>query len=90
MRQLCRLSTRGSPCLRRRIATHTHSHHAAQLSVIRSAVDTSSATYKENAAQMKSLELELHDLHSRIAQGGPPKAREKHVGRGKMLAREYV
>jgi 3-methylcrotonyl-CoA carboxylase beta subunit len=32
----------------------------------------------------------LADLHSKIAQGGPPKAREKHVQRGKMLVRDRI
>ena len=33
---------------------------------------------------------QLEDLHRKIAQGGPQKARDKHVARGKMLPREYV
>lgn len=32
----------------------------------------------------------LNDLHTRIAKGGPEKARNKHLSRGKMLVREYV
>jgi hypothetical protein len=72
------------------VATHTHSFHADQISVIRSTVDTSSPEFKENEKQMKDAIAKIRELSSTISQGGSAKAREKHVSRGKMLAREYV
>jgi 3-methylcrotonyl-CoA carboxylase beta subunit len=74
----------------RRVATHTHSHHASAISVLPTVVDTNSVDYKENAKSMNELTGRLAELHSRFALGGPQKAREKHIARGKMLPREYV
>ncbi|KAF2279604.1 methylcrotonoyl-CoA carboxylase-like protein subunit beta [Westerdykella ornata] len=74
----------------RRIATFTHSHHAEAVSVIPTKVDTSSPEFKENKAQMDEAIARMAELHSKIAQGGPPKAREKHVQRGKMLVRDRI
>ena len=31
----------------------------------------------------------MTELHARIEVGGPLKARDKHIARGKMLPREY-
>ena len=39
---------------------------------------------------MGELMARMSELHARVAEGGPQKAKEKHVARGKMLAREYV
>ncbi|KAL8926206.1 MAG: hypothetical protein Q9208_003109 [Pyrenodesmia sp. 3 TL-2023] len=88
LRKLIRPIARRPPPLlhhRRPIATHTYSHHAKQLSLLPTNVDTSSPTYKQNAAQYASLMSQMQDLHRKIQQGGTEKAREKHVGRGKML-----
>lgn len=74
----------------RPIATHTFRHHASALSVLPTNVDTSSAEFKENAAQFGEILASMRELHQKIEQGGPQKAREKHVARGKMLPREYV
>lgn len=74
----------------RSVATHTFSHHASALSVLPTNVDTSSAEFKENAAHFAELLASMRELHRKIEQGGPQKAREKHVARGKMLPREYV
>lgn len=76
-------------CLRT-AATHTHSHHAQQISILRSFVDTSSEDFKENARQMEEAVGKLKELRSTISQGGTAKAREKHIKRGKMLPRECV
>ena len=74
----------------RNAATFTHPNHASAISVLPTNVDKSSAEYKSNAAQMGELMARMSELHARIAEGGPEKAKEKHVARGKMLAREYV
>ncbi|KAG5291822.1 methylcrotonoyl-CoA carboxylase subunit beta [Histoplasma ohiense] len=74
----------------RSIANYTHTHQASAISVLPTSVDTSSADFKENAAQMDELLAKMADLHSTIAKGGPPKAKEKHVARGKLLPRDRV
>lgn len=91
----CRQFSRTNPIYQwqkqsRSIATHTFSHHASALSVLPTNVDTSSADFKENAAQFGELLANMRELHQKIEQGGAQKAREKHVARGKMLPREYV
>ncbi|KAF2259393.1 carboxyl transferase [Lojkania enalia] len=74
----------------RRIATFTHSHHAEAVSVIPTAVDASSVDFKENKRQMDEAMEKLTSLHAKISQGGPQKARDKHVQRGKMLVRDRI
>ncbi|KAF2803385.1 methylcrotonoyl-CoA carboxylase subunit beta [Mytilinidion resinicola] len=74
----------------RAIATHTHSQHAEAISILPTAVDTSSADFKENKRQMDELMAKMTELHTRIAKGGHEKARAKHVARGKMLPRDRV
>ena len=53
-------------------------------------VDTSSAEYRENANQMGEVMARLETLTEKIRQGGPPKSREKHIARKKMLPRDRV
>ena len=72
----------------RSIASHPHPHQSAAISVLPTAVDTSSPEFKENAAQMGEVMAQLEELHARVARGGSDKAREKHVAKGKMLPRE--
>ncbi|KAL5359414.1 carboxyl transferase [Aspergillus floccosus] len=74
----------------RNIANYTHPHHASAISVLPTAVDTSSPDFKENAEQMKQLVDRMATLHTTIAQGGPQKAKDKHIARGKMLPRDRV
>lgn len=75
---------------RRTVATHTSAHFAQQISILPTVVDKNSADYKENARQMDEAVARLSELHAQISQGGPQKARDKHVARGKMLPREFV
>lgn len=74
----------------RSVATHTYSHHAAALSVLPSNVDTGSTEYEENVRQFGEVMARTQELHRIMEQGGPEKAKEKHVKRGKMLPRESV
>ncbi|CAI7656837.1 methylcrotonoyl-CoA carboxylase beta chain [Penicillium manginii] len=74
----------------RTAASYTHPHHASALSVLPTAVDTSSPEYQENSQQMQELLDQMTSLHGKIAQGGSEKAREKHIARGKMLPRDRV
>jgi 3-methylcrotonyl-CoA carboxylase beta subunit len=72
----------------RSIASHTYGHHAAALSVLPTNVEVSSADYTENARQMGEAMARMRELHQKIEEGGPARAREKHIARGKMLPRE--
>src|SRR3954471_1859922 len=55
-----------------------------------SAIDTQGAEYRANAAQMRALTAELERKRAEAALGGPPRSRERHVSRGKILPRERV
>lgn len=74
----------------RSISTHTHAYQASRISALPSHVDSSARDFQENSRSMDELLGRLNDLHTRIAKGGPEKARNKHLSRGKMLVREYV
>src|SRR6202035_2763166 len=43
-----------------------------------------------NRAAMRALIAELEDRRATAAEGGPPRARERHLARGKLLPRERV
>ncbi|GKZ66801.1 methylcrotonoyl-CoA carboxylase beta chain, mitochondrial [Aspergillus niger] len=74
----------------RSVASYTHPHHASAISALPTSVDTSSSDFKENAQQMQELLDRMASLHSTISQGGPQKAKDKHIARGKMLPRDRV
>jgi 3-methylcrotonyl-CoA carboxylase beta subunit len=75
---------------RRSAATFTHPRHSDAISVLPTLVDKSSPDFKENAAQMGALLEKYSALHQKITQGGHQKSRDKHIQRGKMLARDRV
>ncbi|KAF2439928.1 methylmalonyl-CoA carboxyltransferase 12S subunit [Karstenula rhodostoma CBS 690.94] len=81
--QISRQPTRG-------VTTYTHAHHAEAVSVLPTNVDTNAEDFKENKRQMDEATEALEQLHAKIAQGGPEKAREKHIQRGKMLVRDRI
>jgi len=60
------------------------------MSVIESQVRPRSAEFQANAAAMRALVEDLRAKARQVAEGGGPAAREKHVGRGKLLPRERV
>ncbi|KAG9237663.1 carboxyl transferase [Amylocarpus encephaloides] len=72
------------------IATHTTPSQANAISVLPTIVDPSSEEYKENVRQMGEVMTRLEELTKKIHQGGPQKAREKHIARKKMLPRDRV
>lgn len=74
----------------RSVATYTSPQQASQISVLQTAVDKNSDGYKENAASLGDLTQKIAALHEKAAQGGPQKAKDKHVQRGKMLVRDRV
>ena len=60
------------------------------MSVIQSKISTSSQEFRDNSARMEELTLQLGDIAGTTALGGPEHARERHVGRGKLLPRDRV
>src|SRR5207247_9681732 len=57
---------------------------------IASNIDTDSAEFAANAARMRALADELQKRRAEAAAGGPPRIRERHVSRGKLLPRDRV
>jgi 3-methylcrotonyl-CoA carboxylase beta subunit len=57
---------------------------------IASNIDTGSAEFSVNAAHMRALADELQSRRIEAAAGGPPRARDRHVSRGKLLPRDRV
>jgi 3-methylcrotonyl-CoA carboxylase beta subunit len=60
------------------------------MTVLRSSVDPHSADFARNSAAMQSLVQGLREKLDTAMQGGSEDAREKHRGRGKLLARDRV
>jgi len=58
--------------------------------VLRSRADTGAAEFARNAEINRALAAELHARIARAAQGGPERARERHLARGKLLPRDRV
>jgi 3-methylcrotonyl-CoA carboxylase beta subunit len=58
--------------------------------VITSKVDVNSDEFRANAAHMRALVEQLQERRAEAASGGPPRARERHVERGKLLPRDRV
>jgi 3-methylcrotonyl-CoA carboxylase beta subunit len=58
--------------------------------VIKSKVDPKSDTFRKNAKANKALAKSLRELHDKISRGGGERAREKHLGRGKLLPRDRI
>jgi 3-methylcrotonyl-CoA carboxylase beta subunit len=84
--QICR----ASKFHRRGAATFIHPQHASAISVIPTLVDKFAQEYQENGEQFGDLMSKYTELHKILALGGPQKARDKHIQRGKMLARDRV
>jgi len=60
------------------------------MAILNSPADTKSLEFRTNAAQMRELVEELKRRRAEAALGGPARARERHVARGKLLPRERV
>jgi len=60
------------------------------MAILDSPADTASAEFRRNAAAMRALVEELKQKRAEAAQGGPARARERHVARGKLLPRDRV
>ncbi|NYZ12723.1 methylcrotonoyl-CoA carboxylase [Azospirillum sp. RWY-5-1] len=60
------------------------------MTVWKSALSPRSAEFQQNAEAMAGLVADLRAKVSAVKQGGGAKARDKHLGRGKLLPRERV
>ncbi len=60
------------------------------MTAIASSVDTASKEFRANQAAMLALVAELETRRAEAAEGGPPRARERHLARGKLLPRGRV
>jgi 3-methylcrotonyl-CoA carboxylase beta subunit len=60
------------------------------MAILDSPTDTASSEFRTNAAQMRALVEELARRRAEAALGGPARARERHVARGKLLPRDRV
>jgi 3-methylcrotonyl-CoA carboxylase beta subunit len=58
--------------------------------IIATSVDLKSEASKANREAWAQLGKELQDKRAAVARGGPAKARERHLARGKLLPRERV
>jgi 3-methylcrotonyl-CoA carboxylase beta subunit len=55
-----------------------------------STVDTASREFRTNERAMRDLIEELQQRRTKAAEGGPSRARERHLSRGKLLPRDRV
>jgi 3-methylcrotonyl-CoA carboxylase beta subunit len=60
------------------------------LALLDSSIDRNAAEFRANAERMSALVEELKARRAEAAAGGPVKARERHVARGKLLPRDRV
>ena len=60
------------------------------MSVFKSKIITTSDSFSENAAHMREVVEDLRQKIEAISQGGPERARDKHLSRGKLLPRDRV
>jgi 3-methylcrotonyl-CoA carboxylase beta subunit len=60
------------------------------LAILASSIDRNAAEFRANAERMRALVAELQGRRGEAALGGPERARERHVARGKLLPRDRV
>ncbi|XP_077616274.1 methylcrotonoyl-CoA carboxylase beta chain, mitochondrial [Crocuta crocuta] len=77
------------PCARA-LVPGPRAYHGDSVATLGTQPDSGSAIYQENYEQMKVLVNQLHERAQKIRLGGSEKARERHIARGKLLARERV
>src|SRR6202045_3452869 len=58
--------------------------------ILETSIDPKGDDFRANAESLRAHVGELKELLARIAEGGGAQARERHVGRGKLLPRERV
>jgi len=60
------------------------------MQILRSHVDTSSESFRQQQDFNRGLVEELRSRLESVSQGGPPAAREKYLSRGKLLVRDRI
>ncbi len=60
------------------------------MALIKSSVDRASGEFRANQSAMHALIADLQARRAEAAEGGPQRARERHLARGKLLPRERV
>jgi len=60
------------------------------MTAIKSQLNTHADDFRANAAAMRALVADLRAKTAQAARGGPDEARQKHLARGKLLARDRV
>ena len=58
--------------------------------ILSTSIDKNAADFRASSERMRALVTELKKRRAEAALGGPEKARERHVGRGKLLPRDRV
>jgi 3-methylcrotonyl-CoA carboxylase beta subunit len=60
------------------------------MTILASRIDTGTPEFRANAGRMRALVAELDQRRAAAAAGGPARARERHLSRGKLLPRDRV
>ncbi len=60
------------------------------MGIIKSQINTRSEDFRANAAAMQALVDDLRDKTAQVSRGGSEEARQKHLARGKLLARDRI
>jgi 3-methylcrotonyl-CoA carboxylase beta subunit len=60
------------------------------VAIITSKIDSASGEFRANQTAMRVLTAELEERRAKAGEGGPVRARERHLARGKLLPRERV
>lgn len=58
--------------------------------IIKTKIDRASEDFEKNTEAHKALVEALAEVNEYVMQGGPERSRDKHVARGKMLARDRI
>ena len=61
-----------------------------RVAVIRSNINPRHEDFRANEAANRALVAELKGKVAKVKQGGPPKARERHLSRNKLLPRDRI
>src|SRR5689334_16281133 len=60
------------------------------MTILASRIDTATPEFRAGATRMRALVAELEQRRTEAAAGGPERARERHLARGKLLPRDRV
>ena len=60
------------------------------MAILASSIDRNASEFRANTERMRALVQELQARRAEAALGGPERARERHVARGKLLPRDRV